>query len=593
RSNSNSSEFGQAWVARSALFAFALLSVATVFVTPSRAQTQVRVVHDDFSIPRSLEGRVDFWVRIFAQYGEHQVLVHHRDFPQAIFGSIDFSDQVGRLSPQKLAQHKKSVKATHEKQIEEAAKYLASGQAPKTELQQRVMQTMQKVPGGPEKYRKLYTEHLVRTQTGIKERFMEAVKRSGRYSNLIENIFVEEFGLPRELTLLPYVESSFDYKAYSSVGAAGIWQFMPRTARGFGLQVDRVVDERRDVITATRAAAKYLSQAYGTLGTWPLALTSYNHGVAGVSRKIKKIGTKDLAAIIEHPTERVFGFASTNFYPEFLAAIRVHNNYQKYFPGLQKEPARHVSTYRLPHAMSIGYISKKVGVSVEKLKEYNYALSSGVWSGAYKVPKKYILNVPAGSSDHLKVLKAPEPVGPTASSIYGGTSYRVRRGDTLSSVARKFRTTVSRLKLINGLQTDRVYVGQMLRVKASEATPLEPPQVSQPSKASSAPVANQKSYTVQPGDTLYSIGRRYGMSVGDLKQLNSLASTKISAGQILWLKSNSKAAPARTSTQYHTVKGGESLWSIARKYNTSVEAVKQANNLRSNSLKPGHRLRLP
>ena len=414
---------------------------------------------------------------------------------------------------------------------------------------------------------KAYQEHLVRTQTGIRDKFEAALKRSGRYMHILIQIF-SKHDLPVELTRLPFVESSFDYRAYSSAGAAGIWQFMPRTGRSFGMRVDRTIDERRDIVSATNGAAKYLKQAYKSLGTWPLALTSYNHGVAGVKRKVKKLKTNDIVKIIEHPYKRLFGFASTNFYPEFLAALEVYDNYDVYFPGLKPELPRHITGYRLPHSFSAKHVIKTLGVSEETLKEYNYAIGSRVWSGNYDIPRGYVLKLPASLKTRVSALSKPEK-----RVVVAGANYVVRKGDTLSTIARRHGINVSTLKKINHLRTDRIYVGQRLKVSTVSA----------------------KTYIVRRGDTLSAIAARHKMSIASLKKLNRLSGSRIYVGQKLKVSTGSSQV-ARSANKkkvtYHTVRRGDALWKIARKYNTSISGIKKRNNLRSDTLRIGQKLRI-
>ena len=145
----------------------------------------------------------------------------------------------------------------------------------------------------------------VRFQQGQKERFIEGLQRSGMYLDTIRAI-LQQYGIPPRLAYLPHVESSFNTEAYSKVGAAGLWQFMRGTGRLYGMQIDYSIDERRDPVTATIAAAKYLSSSYQEFKSWPLAITSYNHGVYGVKRAVNQTGSKDLAVIIQKYSSRSF-----------------------------------------------------------------------------------------------------------------------------------------------------------------------------------------------------------------------------------------------------------------------------------------------
>ena len=268
--------------------------------TPSknRERYQEGSISPDFRVSSTLRARVDFWKDIFTRYGSAQMVVHHRDFPQIVFGVIDLSKEKAEMSKRMFEKHRSSVSKSTVKEIGEQLKELARGGIAKSAFQSRVLEELKQRKLSVSILSRWVKDDLIRTQTGIKERYAEAVQRAWRYMPSMEQIFVKEFGLPKELTRLPFIESSFDYTAHSSVGAAGIWQFMPRTARVYKMAVGRYVDERRDPIKATRAAAKYLQTAYKALGSWPLAIISYNHGVGGVRSKLKKAGNRDLESII-------------------------------------------------------------------------------------------------------------------------------------------------------------------------------------------------------------------------------------------------------------------------------------------------------
>lgn len=590
----------------------------------------------EFHCPVALRPRVNFWIDVFTKYGKHEVVIHHRTYPQAVYSTLDLRLEAEVLSPNKFAAYKKKAVDTEIADVRRAIQSLASGKPPRTRLEQRVQAALAKVPGGKSKYTDAMQQDMIRSQTGIKEKYAEAVKRSGRYMHLLVRTFVNESGLPVELTRLPFIESSFDYTAYSSVGAAGIWQFMPRTAKGFGMKVGAIIDERRDVPTATRGAAKYLTIAYKQLGNWPLALTSYNHGVAGVKRKVKAFGTSNIIELIEDPNKQAFGFASANFWPEFLAALDVYENYKKYFPGLVIDSPRYYTTYTLPHSMSVSYVSKKLGINPEMLQDYNYALSPAVWKGRYRIPQGYELRIPKNISGSIASLRAPEPQTHT-SSIYGGVKYQVRRGDTLIRIARKHGVSVSQLKALNNLRQDTVYVGQMLTVKGSEARParvspamsssptgkykvrsgdslyeiakrfnmtvadlmhsndlrdatIQPGQVLKvtggtPTQAS----ASVQFYIVQKNDSLSQIANRFGMSTQSLMSLNGLTSSYIRVGQKLKVSGNASV----NKEQMYVVKRGDTLWAVSKKFGKSIAAIKSANNLRANSLYVGQKLQIP
>ncbi len=522
-----------------------------------------RVVNSQFAAPAKMRGRVDFWKDVFAKYGRDQVVIHHRDFPQVVFGVMDFSDEALSMSAPELSQHKQATEKRTVAAVKTQLAQLAAGNEPGTVFQQKVAKSMAFLSGGNSKYQKVIDEDLVRTQTGIRQKFGDAIRRAWRYLPVMEQIFVSEYALPKELTRLPFIESSFDYTAYSSVGAAGMWQFMPRTARSHGMAIGRYVDERRDPIKATRAAAEYLRSAYNSLGSWPLAVTSYNHGVGGVRSNVNKAGSNNLVDLVESQGERYFGFASSNFYPEFLAANEIFDDHQLYFPEIPAERPLRVVSFPLRTAMSVGYVSRQLEIPLDALKEANYALLDPVWNGAARIPAGYLLRVPVEYQGRLDQLVGVEPGARTvstreqSSTIYGGVQYKVRKGDTLGSIAKRYGSTPAKLAALNnlsggGLSGGGVKVGQLLIVKGKEssrggpASTLSTEQSQASSVVQSAPQENRivskgkksaspavRTHTVRKGDTLSSISRKTGRSVAALKRANRITGSTLQPGKVL------------------------------------------------------------
>lgn len=542
--------------------AAALFACAESFASPGmgtnlglRSQAPKSVQGDQFKVPPELRGRVDFWKDIFAKYTSAQVVVHHRNFPQLRFGVLDFSKEKSVMSPVVFEKYKRAAEGAAIGAIKQQLLELAQGEEPRTPFQRDAVEILKDVPGGREKYKAIVDEDLVRAQSGIRERYAEALSRSWKYMPVMEQIFVSEYGLPKELTRIPFIESSFDYTAYSSVGAAGIWQFMPRTARSHKLLVGRYVDERRDPLRATRAAAEYLQGAYSSLGSWPLAITSYNHGRGGVRAKVNRAGTNDLVAIIEDPKERYFGFASTNFYPEFLAALEIYDEHDRYFPEIPVQPPLRVYTVAMKSSIPASQAAKQIGVPVEALKEANYALLEPVWRGVARIPAGYQLRVPveyqsrsvdpaAGNS----LTKSP-PVIAVSQPLTQGRKHRVVRGDTLASIAKRYNTSTTKIKEINRLSSLSVKSGQMLIVQEAPASErVEPraqyeaakrqlseglPSAIQQAEASERSASEQKRYTVKAGDTLSAIAKKTGSSVEQLKRANKLKGSRLVVGQAL------------------------------------------------------------
>lgn len=488
-----------------------------------------RRTHPDFTVPAKLRGRVDFWIDVFTAYGKSQMIVHHRDFPQIRFGIIDLAQEASGISDDALTRLKKKRSEHEVKALEGMFHRLAAGNPPSNAYEQSIVDQMSFLPGGVKKYKQVLDNELIRTQSGIREKYAEAVKRAGRYLPMMQDVF-RDYGLPTELTCMPFIESSFDYKAYSAVGAAGIWQFMRRTGLLY-LKINSAIDERRDPIEATKAAARYLGEAYNKLGTWPLAITSYNHGVAGVARRVREAGTSNLIDIIEDPHNRAFGFASTNFYPEFLAALEIYDEHEKYFPGLAIEPPLQYQEVRLLKATPVHTLSRKLNIDLQSLRAVNYAISEKVWSGRLSVPAGYSLKVPTRAGViNVSAIAADHEVPPSveaASSVYGGIIYTVRKGDTLAAIAKRHRLSVASLKQMNNLKSDRVTIGQKLAIgQATESG------TSQAAKPQAVKVA-RRTHTVRRGDTLWDIARKYGKKPAQLKVANKMKSTLLREGQVL------------------------------------------------------------
>lgn len=457
-----------------------VISVVCAIAQPISQVTAQDRIHSrsksPFETPPQLRARVDFWKDVFTRYGKFDLIVHHRMFPQAVFHVERLEYIVEAMSPADQERFVAFQEAALKRDVAEVLRFLERGGKPFSRFEQRIDQAMKLVPGGPEKFSRAIQDDLIRVQRGIRERHQEAVRRAGRYLPYIEDIFYRE-GLPIELTRIPFIESSFDYEATSSVGAAGIWQFMKGTARSY-MTVNSLIDERRDPFIASRAAAKYLREAYFRLGSWPLAIVSYNHGVAGVAKKVSQLGLDDMADIVEHPTQRPFGFASTNFYPEFLAALEIYNERHSLFPGLEDEPALSFRSFELPTAQTGPALARRLGVPVAQLASLNLALNSAVWRGQAQVPRGYRIFVPTQVAPEtisfVSYEKTPQrttsrnAVRPTPANKGNSASprvHRVRPGESLSGIAARYKTSVSRLCAINKCQRNRQAVsGEILKV---------------------------------------------------------------------------------------------------------------------------------
>ena len=289
----------------------------------------------------------------------------------------------------------------------------------------------------------------IRFQLGQADRFHDGLIRAAVWEKQIARTLAQH-GVPPQIAALPHVESSFNLAAYSKVGAAGLWQFMPSTARRY-MRVDRLVDERLDPYSATDAAANLMLYNYRLLGTWPLAVTAYNHGPGGLRRAQDELGTSDIAVIVKHFQGRTFGFASRNFYVAFLAALEVDRNAEKFFGPITRLPETQSTVSDLPDYIPIEALAKAFKVDMGALRVLNPALRPPIWSGARFVPRGYTLRVPgAQTTDEITAAWARLPPAQRYVAQRNDGAYRMRRGESLAGVAAASGVTLSRLLAANG-----------------------------------------------------------------------------------------------------------------------------------------------
>ena len=385
----------------------------------------------------------------------------------------------------------------------------------------------------------------IRFQLGQADRFREGLIRSGAWETHIAETLAN-LGLPAELAVLPHVESSFNPAAYSKVGAAGLWQFMRSTGRRY-MRIDSAVDDRLDPFRSTEAAAQLLAYNYRILGTWPLALTAYNHGAAGVRHAKETLGTDDIVKIVRNYNGKTFGFASRNFYVSFLAALEVDRNPEKYFGSIEKLSEARFQEVVVPGYVSINSLERALKIDGTKLRALNPALLRAVWDGQRHVPKAYHLRLPIDgekwTSDMLAQRLSP-------SEMFAGQPqprhYRVQKGDTIVSVAGEYGISPEALARLNRMRTSgKLKVGRTINLPEQQGTPVvaaitpappAPPPSPVTLGASSAPPAAMPSvpattpgvaapsaateadgiYIVKRGESLADIASKVGLTEGQL-----------------------------------------------------------------------------
>jgi membrane-bound lytic murein transglycosylase D len=380
---------------------------------------------------------------------------------------------------------------------------------------------------------------FVRLFSGRLKGYIEGgLERGAQFLPMIREIFRAE-GLPEELVFVPLVESAFKPTALSRAKAKGVWQFIPSTGREHGLRRDWYVDERSDVEKSTRAAAKYLKTLYAMFGDWHLALASYNAGPGRVQQAMRRSGRDDFWSITARG--RYLPRETRDYVPLILAAVVIARNPAEYGLTIAPSALQGIETVVVPGPVDLRRVADWAGTTVEVIQALNPELRR--WTTPANVVG-YELKVPAGTAEPVRAglaTASPEQLSPVAYHI-------VRNGETIAGIARKLKVTRSDLAEANFLSSKaRLTPGQQLIIP--KAPPLErpaDPPASAPSPAtvaSEAPTAPvQLTHRVQPGDTLFSIARRYGTSVASLQQLNQLRGTLIQAGQRLTVLAGPEAA---------------------------------------------------
>jgi membrane-bound lytic murein transglycosylase D len=308
-------------LARPFVFALALL-LATTAVNPARAASQLA-----FPRPAALEPNINFWLDVFSGYSERDFVILDRDQVWKIYQVLHLPGD-GTPSPTDVEWANSYLKL----KWGEVLHRLAAGAEP-VGPQERIAAKL--FAGEPPSAYEAAAQNL-RVQQGLREQFRAAILRSRNYSSTMERIF-RTAGLPVELTMLPHVESGFNNSSRSSAGAVGIWQFTRSTGKQYDLKITRRMDQRLDPFRETEAAAKLLRYNYEVLGSWPLAITAFNYGTYGMTRAAETC-TSDFGSILRRFNGPHFGFASKNYYAEFLAALQIHSYESAYFPGIADDP---------------------------------------------------------------------------------------------------------------------------------------------------------------------------------------------------------------------------------------------------------------
>lgn len=357
-------------------------------------------ITSNFTIPDELARRVNFWHRIYTMWTSDDFVMHSAEYPEVV---LEVGKYMDPNAPEGLKV--KSVKRVLQDRQRKYAKilmmmhYNRNAQSFEFDPIMRRIAKMMAHIDNPNKYK--IVANSLRTQRGQRNFIEKGITYSSRYLPIIESEFVKR-GIPPELARIAFVESSFNIKAVSKVGASGVYQFMRFSAKP-NLIVDDVIDERRDPIKAGIAAAKMFQANYQILQNWPLAVTAYNHGPYSLQKAVRRLGSTDLTYLINHYDNSAFGFASKNFYTEFLAILATYEDRSKHFPNALIEKPIAFKEMKLTKSQSIASLRKQLKVSAEALAELNPDIERRHIIRGGMLPRGFVLKLPMD-----------EPTNPTA-----------------------------------------------------------------------------------------------------------------------------------------------------------------------------------
>jgi len=496
-----------------------------------------------FVRPAELEPDIAFWRRVYTEVTTEGGLLHDQDDLGVVYEVMKLPSDLSQKQRQKRIEDAK-------KKYSRILDRLAAGATDLSEEEQRVLDLW---PKGTRRSRFEEAAEGVRFQLGQSDRFREGIVRSGAWREHIAATF-KKMGLPTELAALPHVESSFNTYAYSKVGAAGMWQFMRGTGRRF-LRIDAAVDERLDPYRSTEAAARFLEQNYIVLGSWPLALTAYNHGPGGMKRAQEQLGTSDIVTVVRKYNSRSFGFASRNFYVAFLAALEIDSDPDKFFGQIRRNANDTSLVLEVPAFVPASRLATVLELDRDELRRLNPSLLPSVWRGARHVPRGFELRVP--NTINLDEVLGQLSGGEHYDAQVAETQHRVRSGESLSSIATRYGTSIAAIAELNNLDRPyRIRAGQVLALPGSRqqapvavvASAGRPEAAAPPPKPPTPPTGvvggEENRYVVKRGDTLEKIAAKHGLSQDSLMELNNIRNRNfLYEGQVLALARSARAAP--------------------------------------------------
>ena len=416
------------------------------------------------------------------------------------------------------------------------------------------------------------TERWVKYFTGDGRRYMELwLARKPVHEDVIYGI-LDEYNLPRDLIYLAMIESGLNMKARSYANAVGPWQFISSTGKLYGLKIDWWVDERRHLEKSTRAAASHLSDLYESLGSWPLAFSAYNAGIRRVERAIRRHGTRDFWRLSSLPRQ------TRNYVPKFMACLEIGLNPEVYGFRVPPREKLEYDLVRVDDATDLNLIAELAEVTVDSVVTLNPHLKR--WSTP--PGEDYEIKVPRGLGVQVAAKLADVP----ASDRVSWRRHRVRRGESLSTIATRYGTSVTAIKQANKLRRNMIHSGQFLLIPVVGENASERVQRYIAQAAKQAP-AEQFTHRVRRGETLGRIARRYGVSVKQLMAWNEKSNTRIFVGERLTVHGS-----AERSAITYVVRRGDTLSKIGKRHRVSVRQLMNWNRKHNTRIRVGERLRI-
>lgn len=499
-------------------------------VLPVNVQAQNSTTPES-QFPRfaQLEPTVGFWKDVFYTYSQNQIVLHASEYPAKVLRVLDLRGAAAVMSDIQFDHYRRDAEKTARAQMDALLKSVHDKRHRPEQMtteERRIFTLFSDVRADD---RFAIARNTLRTQRGIRERTQVALETSQRYLPYMEQIFAS-YGLPKTLTRLPIVESSFNVDAYSRSHAAGVWQFIPTSAKHY-MRLNEVVDDRRDPWTSTDGAARHLRDDYALLQDWPLAVTAYNHGRYGIQRGIAAINGRTLMDLINRGNHPRWGFAGKNYYAEFLAAVDIERQWRQQQAADSALPPLKFEVVETRDYLPYTTIQRLSGGDETLFRKLNPAYLPEVINGRLYVPPGHMIRVPAGHARNFQV--AYNQLGSNERfsrqrQFY--TLHTVRKGESLGLIAKRNGTTIAALQHSNGIKGSVVRIGQVLKIPPRGVTVTPAVQVAR--NAPAKPAFRQ--HRVQRGQTLSSIATRYDVSLTELRTANGLGhGNLIKVGQTL------------------------------------------------------------